>query len=269
MGKMDDPKYLREEQYKDASNLSARIHIHERFSTNPYNLQLWIFDHLKLPERARILELGCGPGTLWRNNLHRIPRGWDITLSDFSPGMLGEAQLNLQGSVHPFAFEQIDAQSIPFPDGSFDAVISNYMLYHVPDRPKALSEMRCVLRPGGRLYAATIGDKHLKELDELVSAFDPEVSVLSDDQVGAFSLENGGEHIESWFGNVALHKFEDGLVVTEAEPLVEYVASSTFRWALTGERIAAFRSFVEEALRRQGVINITKDTGLFIAVRDV
>lgn len=268
MDKFADQQYLLSDQYKDASNLTARIRLHERFSTNPYNLQLWIFDHLKLPERARILELGCGPGTLWRNNLHRIPRGWDVTLSDFSPGMLGEAQRNLQESAHPFVFEVIDAQSIPFPDANFDAVIANYMLYHVPDRPKALSEIRRVLRPGGRLYAATIGDKHLKELDELVSAFDPDVSLLSDDQVGDFSLENGGEQIEAWFGNVSLRRFEDSLVVTEAEPLVEYVASSTFRWALTGARVAAFRSFVEEELRRQGAINITKDTGLFIATRD-
>jgi SAM-dependent methyltransferase len=268
MDKIADQGYLLSDQYKDASNLTARIRLHERFSTNPYNLQLWVFDHFKLPERARIFELGCGPGTLWRNNLHRIPVEWDITLSDFSPGMLAEAQRTLQGSSHPFAFETIDAQSIPIPDESFDAVIASFMLYHVPDRPKALSEMRRVLHPGGRLYAATIGDRHLKELDDLVSAFDPDVSTLSDDQLGTFSVENGGAQIEACFGNVTLHKFEDGLVVTEAEPLVEYVASSTFRWALTGERVAGFRSFIEDELGRQGAIHITKDTGLFIAVRD-
>jgi ubiquinone/menaquinone biosynthesis C-methylase UbiE len=267
--KISDQRYLLAEQYRDASNLTARIRLHERFSTNPYNLQLWIFDHFNLPAQARILELGCGPGQLWLNNLHRIPPGWEITLSDFSPGMLEKARGNLKGSTHQFEFVRIDAQSIPFPPNSFDAVIANYMLYHVPDRPQALSEIRRVLRPGGRCYAATIGDTHMKELDDLVSRFDQSVSAPSDDLVGAFSLENGMEQLEAWFGNVALHRFEDGLVVNETEPLVEYVQSSTFRWALADEKVEAFRSFLEEELRHHGVIHITKATGLFIAARDL
>jgi SAM-dependent methyltransferase len=228
-----------------------------------------MFDHFDLPAQARILELGCGPGQLWLNNLHRIPPGWEITLSDFSPGMLEKARGNLNGSAHPFTFAWIDAQSIPFPPESFDAVIANYMLYHVPDRPQALSEIRRVLRLGGRFYAATVGDGHMKELDELVYGFDPAVSAPSDNLVGAFSLENGREQLEAWFSDITLHRFEDELIVTEAGPLVEYVQSSTFRWALTGERVEAFRSFLEDELRRHGVIHITKATGLFIAAREI
>ena len=52
------------EQYCDPSNLNARIALHERFSTNPRNLPLWIFDQLKLPDDARVLEIGCGTGGL-------------------------------------------------------------------------------------------------------------------------------------------------------------------------------------------------------------
>ncbi len=54
-------------------------------------------------------------------------------------------------------FKEIDAQSIPFEDETFDAVIANHMLYHVPDRPKAIAEIKRVLKPGGRLIATTIG----------------------------------------------------------------------------------------------------------------
>src|SRR3712207_8112021 len=43
-------------QYRDASKLDARIALHQRFSTNPYGLQAWIFDHLKLPDEAGILR---------------------------------------------------------------------------------------------------------------------------------------------------------------------------------------------------------------------
>ena len=52
------------EQYRNAANLDARIDLHSRFSTNPLNWYRWLFDHLALPEGARVLELGCGPAKL-------------------------------------------------------------------------------------------------------------------------------------------------------------------------------------------------------------
>ena len=61
-------------QYRDASNLNARIALHERFSTNPRSLPLWIFDQLELPDDARILEIGCGPENLWADNAERLHR---------------------------------------------------------------------------------------------------------------------------------------------------------------------------------------------------
>ena len=96
VSKFTDQQYLKTDQYKDSSNLDARVAIHQRFSTNPYGWFRWIFDTLlKLPSSARILELGCGHGLLWKENVDRIPSGWMITLSDLSPGMLDAAWRNL------------------------------------------------------------------------------------------------------------------------------------------------------------------------------
>lgn len=175
MSKISDQQYLLSEQYQDASNLNARIQLHDRFRTNKYGWCRWVFDQLNLSPETRVLELGCGTGRSWCENLNRVPRGWDITLSDLSLGMLQEAQRNLRGSQRHFEFEVIDAQAIPFEDESFDAVVANHVLYHVPDRTKAFSEIRRVLRPGGRFYASTVGQAHLRELYELVRRFDPSV----------------------------------------------------------------------------------------------
>ncbi len=142
------------DQYGDASNLNARIALHERFSANAYGWPRWVFDQLDLPDESHLLEIGCGAGGLWADNLDRIPAGWEITLTDASPGMLAEAQRNLS-IQRRFAFRLADAQKLPFEDGAFDAVIANHMLYHVPDRPRAFSEIARVLRDGGTLYAAT------------------------------------------------------------------------------------------------------------------
>jgi hypothetical protein len=89
---MSVDEHLRAEQYRDASNLYARIALHEQFSTNPHGLPLWIFDQLELADEARILEIGCGIGSLSAENTKRIPKGWQITLTDAPLGMVCEAQ---------------------------------------------------------------------------------------------------------------------------------------------------------------------------------
>jgi ubiquinone/menaquinone biosynthesis C-methylase UbiE len=259
MPQISDQAYLRE-QYKNASNLNNRIQLHVRFSTNRYDFHKWIFDQLQLGPESRVLELGCGPGSLWRPNLDRIPGGWQITLSDFSPGMLAEARANLEGAG-PFAFELADAQALPFADAEFDAAIANHMLYHVPDRPRALAQVRRVLRPGGRFYAATNGETHLQEIHELVHEFDPEISLWNR---MAFRLEGGAAELAPYFSHVAVHRYPSALVVTEAEPLVTYVASFAAD-ALAGERRAAFARMVEQRIAADGAIHITQDTGLFVA----
>jgi ubiquinone/menaquinone biosynthesis C-methylase UbiE len=263
MSKIADQTYLRE-QYQNASNLNDRIQLHVRFSTNSYSWQLWVFDQLKLAPRSRVLELGCGPGNLWRLNSARIPAGWEITLSDFSPGMLEETRRNLSGLGRPFKFEVADAQALPFDAASFDAVIANHMLYHVPERPKAFSEIRRALTPEGRFYAATNGEAHLQELHTLVSQFDPTIALWGKPGAHGFTLEGGGAQLAPWFANVTMHRQENALVVTEAEPLVAFVASMAGA-RLSGERRAAFIRFVEQQIESSGSIYITKESGLFEA----
>src|SRR5438093_720553 len=193
------------EQYRDASNLQSRVQLHDRFSTNPLGWYRWAFDRLQLPPRSRILELGCGDGGLWLKNAERIPAAWAITLSDFSPGMLRDVRNNLKAVERQFRYAVSDAQAIPFVDGHFDAVIANHMLYHVPDRPRALAEIRRVLRPGGRLFAATNGGRHMRELHEWIQAIVPDLPPVTERWTEAFSLESGREELSPFFSPVTLH----------------------------------------------------------------
>ena len=259
-----DQDYLLTKQYHNAANLNARIQLHARFSTNDYGWHPWIFDQFKIARPSRVLELGCGPGRLWTENSTRIPSAWDITLSDFSPGMLAETRRNLASVGRSFSFEVIDAQSIPFADASFDAVIANHMLYHVPDRSKALAEIRRVLRPDGRFYASTVGAAHLREIGELVRRFDPQIVFGIGDEA-SFTLENGAQQLAPYFSNAVLHRYEDALIVTEAEPLIAYVLSGRVGASLEGDRVAEFAAFVQCELAQHGTIHITKDSGLFEA----
>ncbi len=265
MARIDDPAYLRHEQYRTSGNLQARIDFHVRFRTNPYDWQLWVFDRLRLPAEARILEIGCGAGSLWLENRSRVPAGWQVTLSDLSAGMLSQTRRSL-GTSRLAAF---DAQALPFShgrfDAGFDAVIANHMLYHVPDRPAAFTEIRRVLKPGGRVYAATGGRDQFHELIALVRRFDPGLVLWEGRGPDSFLLETGGEQLAPWFSEITLHRYDDALEVTEVEPLVEYVASKV---SLPPERKAAFALFAAEELRRLGgTLRVAKDYGLFEAVR--
>jgi SAM-dependent methyltransferase len=153
------------EQYATDANLRARIELHERFSTSPLSYPRWVFDGYDFGAEADVLEVGCGNGLIWRENLDRIPDGWRLMLTDLSPGMV-ETVRNAFGDRAEYAVA--DAQELPFADGSFDAVIANHMLFHVPDRPRALAEIARVLRPGAAFRATTIGLDHLRRLRELV-----------------------------------------------------------------------------------------------------
>lgn len=267
MSELTNHEYLLTKQYKNASNLNARIQLHERYSVNKYDWQRWVFDHFTLlPRQGRILEIGCGPAELWRKNGDRIPEGWDITLSDFSPGMLQEASQQLQGIQGRFSFQQVDAQAIPFTNEHFDTVIANHMLYHVPDRAKALAEIRRVLRSGGRFYAATNGQKHLRELHELISTFVTDSAKLwSASSPLPFRLAGGKEELSQSFAHVTLDRYEDALVVTEVEPLLAFILSAPLAIALDSSIIKQLTERIQQEIATHGAFHITKETGLFAA----
>lgn len=264
-----DQSYLLTEQYKDATNLKARIRLHVLFSTNKTSWNRWAFEQFDMAPGSRILELGCGPGYFFKQNLDRIPPGSQITLSDFSSGMLQEAQNTLANSAHPFTFKVIDAQSIPFEDHSLDYVIANHMLYHVPDRPRAFAEIRRILKPGGRFYAATNGETHVQEIGQLMrrvymSSF---IGVLDKNDKHPFSLENGAGQLAPWFDSIEVRRFENELVVTEAEPLIAFILSRMPRSTVDAEQLQLLRTLIDQELAEHEAIHITQDMGVFLAQR--
>jgi len=112
---MDERTYLRTQQYGTAANLNARIELHHRFSTNPYPWHTWVLDHISAPDDAHILEVGCGPASLWRGHLARIPPTWNIVLADLSEGMIKEAMAHV-GHDRRFSGVCADIQALPFED---------------------------------------------------------------------------------------------------------------------------------------------------------
>ncbi len=264
-----DHEYLVSQQYQDAANLSTRIQLHERFSTNPYGWFRWVFDQFDLSLSARILELGCGSGRLWLENLYRLPAEWRVTLSDFSFGMQRSCQASLAEVQKYFIFEVSDAMALPFPPATFDAVIANHMLYHVPDRPRAVAEIDRVLKPDGTFYAATNGEAHLLELDQLIYQYIPvtESRLFVGKPCRYFTLENGASQLAPWFSHVERRNYEDSLLVTEAEPMLAYIHSMIPRWGIQAESVqeSLLGNAICQLIQRMGSLRIQKSSGIFIA----
>jgi SAM-dependent methyltransferase len=105
--------------------------------------------------------------------------------------MVEAAQAKLATLDRQPVIKVVDAQAIPFEDETFDAVIANHMLYHVPDRLRALGEMRRVLRSDGAFYATTVGDRHMMQLWSLVEPFVPDIHERTGRVSRGFTLENG------------------------------------------------------------------------------
>jgi ubiquinone/menaquinone biosynthesis C-methylase UbiE len=260
--KINDRDYLLQEQYKQSNNLRARITLHERFSTNPIGWYSWLFNHYYFPPNARILEIGCGPGDMWESNQERVPGNWKLTLTDLSEGMVSKARQKL--STLPVQFCCVDADILPFLQDSFDAVIGNHMLYHVPDKDHTLKEIQRVLVSGGYLISSTNGDRHLSELYDIIKGFDPNYEAAT--QMGSFTLENGNAFLSKYFEKVERFDFPDSLKITEAEPLVEYTLSLwSINRAFFRENLAKYRAYLQDMLDANGSIDIKKSVGVFVS----
>jgi SAM-dependent methyltransferase len=105
-------------------------------------------DRLRPARPARVLELAAGTGVVTRALARTLPAGTEIVATDLNQAMLDEA------ARHPIAagvaWRQADAQALPFPDASFDAVVCQFGVMFFPDRAGAYAEARRVLAPGGR-----------------------------------------------------------------------------------------------------------------------
>ena len=259
MANINNPDIMRQ-QYNDSSKLDIRIALHQRYSTNRQPFGDWIMEHYHIQPGMRVLELGCGTGNMWHDAAKWLPKDASLTLTDFSAGMVKTAMANVP-ALPNISFQQVDIQQIPFEDNSFDLVIANMMLYHVPDLKKGLSEVARVLRPEGRFICATVGAGGVYWWLENTLG-------IEEGKVYPFSLQNGADILGPHFAQVEMDQREDGLRVTNVEDLVDYVLSmASFSGLKEWPRDMLRERLLDQAV--DGVIAIPKEYGLFIASQPV
>ena len=113
-----------------------------------------------LRDGTRVLEVATGSGEMFRHLARRNPRGMTCGV-DLSPNMAAKTQREAQRQVPGVRAhcQAVDASRMPFRDGSFDAVVSCYLLelLGADDLVRTIDEMHRVLRPGGKLVLVNVG----------------------------------------------------------------------------------------------------------------
>jgi len=203
---LDDPSVVARD-YATETRLLDRRSIYEA-SEGPSALDV-LWKRIAEAEPLRVLEVGPGPGELAERIAKEL--GADVVAIDVSPRMV---ELTRGRGIDARIG---DVQALPFDDASFDLVVAAWVLFHPSDLDRALSEIARVLRPGGRLIAATNSEVHLEELWKLVGAGRITYS---------FSAENAEAFLRVHFANVSTYPVEGWVTFADTATARNYVASS-------------------------------------------
>jgi SAM-dependent methyltransferase len=220
----NDPKGVRQ-MYTTDEALRIRQETHDRYTVPAIDFAAWALNCVTWRGDESILDVGCGPGS-WYNTLKTKVPNAQYTGIDLHAGMLQN---------HPYAQGTLvgDAQYLPFPDHSFDVLMANHMMFHVPDIDRAIQEFRRVLKPDGIFLSTTNSVHNMPELQVLirraVTLLVPpgtthiQVPLPSSDR---FTLETGTRMLSRYFQGVVRYDLPGMLVFPSVEPVMAYLEST-------------------------------------------
>jgi SAM-dependent methyltransferase len=265
-----DPEALRR-QYGSDRYLRLRQETHEHYSVPRIDFPGWVLGHLVWRGDERLLDVGAGHGIYYERIRDHLP-GVHYFGLDTSPGMLQNHQAN--GNLL-----LADAQRLPYPAATFDVVMANHMLYHVPDVEHAISEFRRVLKPGGVVVTATNSVQSMPEFNTL---FRRAIMLLSEPGNiytqppmpvhNAFALENGARLLARQFFAVVRYDLPQALVFDSVEPALAYIES----WrplrepqlpdeVLWDDVMLVIREQIDRVIAHFGELAVSKLSGVLVA----
>lgn len=248
-------------QYKNATNISARIRLHRDYSLNQEGWFPWLFSNLHLKAGMKILELGAGNGALWSQNIAKVSKNVTIVLSDISEGILADARKTI-GDHPQFQYSVFNAQKIPFADNTFDLVIANHMLFYCDNLAKTLQEVQRVLKPDAAFTCSTYSKKHMHEITDLVQSYNANIVLSSTNLYERFGLDNGRQILQPYFKDIVCHKYRDAIELSDSMPLISYILSCHGNQnSILLDHYQDFKQYVDQQV--EDGFHITKDAGFF------
>jgi len=207
-----DNQVLVQWEYASEERLRTRNAIYRELVEGP-NAEDAAFAAVVEVSPKRVLDAGCGTGDISVRIAEEV--GADVVALDLSPRMVQIArERGLEAVVG-------DVQELPFADGEFDCVLAAWVIYHVPDRDRAISELARVLSAGGRLVAVTLAEDNLAEIwDVLGAPWEREIT---------FDRDNGADQLARHFARVERRDVDSTVVFPNSDTVRTLVAAQMTR----------------------------------------
>lgn len=222
---LHDPKRFKR-FYSTPQSMRELNEARERFSNPRIDFPAWALAGIQWRGDERVLDMGCGYGAYYQRLSERYP-----DLSYFGVD-LSEGMLRQHGAYGSGRLALAEATELPFADGSFDVVMANHMLYHIPNLDVAMREIKRVLKPDGVLMATTHSIQTMPELRMLIrraiiiltranpSSVRPPMAVSD-----LFSLESGTRFLSRYFYGVCRYEVPTTLIFHNEDDFLEYLGN--------------------------------------------
>jgi ubiquinone/menaquinone biosynthesis C-methylase UbiE len=219
-----------------------------------------LVEHARLSPGEHVLDVAAGTGASLVPAAERVGAAGRVVGLDLAPGMVDRLRERIARVGIENAEALVgDAEALPFPDGSFDAVLCGFGLFFFPDTDRALGEIRRVLRRGGRLALSTFTKAGSDSMDAMwaqIAAFVP-VPPADDperrfDEVG--QLGNALERAD--FDDVSVEASPFELVFPDVDAWIDWLRSMEF-----GQQLAQMTPDMLEQFRQSAATDFFRQTG--------
>jgi ubiquinone/menaquinone biosynthesis C-methylase UbiE len=196
---------------------------------------------IDLRSNQRVLDVAAGNGNA---TLAAARRFADVTSTDYVGTLLDQGKKRAGAEGFPVTFQQADAENLPFPDATFDVVLSTYGVMFTPDQTKAASEMLRVCKPGGKIGLANwTPEGFIGRLFKIIGKYVPPAP-----GVASPLLWGQPAHLKQLFGKNAS---------VAAEP-----KNFTFRYKSPAHWVEFFRTYYGPVLKAFAAVDAAKQTAL-------
>jgi ubiquinone/menaquinone biosynthesis C-methylase UbiE len=251
-----DKQLLKNHQYKNDKNLSTRKKFLSRYATNHQSVWNWVIQHYTFPIESKILEVGGGNGEFWKEAVNILPQRCDVTLTDFSEGMLEDATKNLK-SILNCKYETADVENLRYADNTFDIVLSHLMLYHTDSPERAITEIKRVVNFNGYVGILLSGENNMMPLFQLLGLENPRQAIR-------FTAEIAIKILPNYFSNIQKFEYNDLLKISDVEPVIDYLKSFSSMRDVTESFYSDCRIILKNHLRKFGCLTVPISRFLFL-----
>lgn len=268
-----DREKLEKGAYSDPSKIDKRRSLYEH--TTPHHIvEDEVLEFMRLKGNERVLDVGCGSGSFLRQIARLFPET-SLVGMDISSGMFTASREELQHEAANLIFIAGDVQNLPYGNESFDRVVAQHMLYHVPNIDQAVQEIARVLTHDG-LTIITANSTESRPMYRTLKSIAARAMNRPEypDSRSRFNLENASAFLKKHFASVVVVPYVSTLVLKSIQPYLDYFDSTRDFWdpkpddAEWGMVLKQTKVFLQSIIDKQGQLIELNKFGVVVASQE-